>query len=469
MEKTLLQEPDLLEQVKLFFDEGAGATGLKPEILEYIKKSDSVLTFKLPLRRDDGTLEILEAYRVHHSYHNMPCKGGIRLSSDLTARTVEAMAILTTIKMGICDIPFGGAFGGVKCDSSKYSENEQEKIIRRYTLELSRKGVIGPGIDVPEPDLHTTEKMMGWMKDTYQVLYGNKDINATAICTGKPESQGGIEGREEAWGLGVFHGVKEFLNLSSFCKKYGLAPGVGGKTIILQGLGKIGYWTGKFFVEAGAKIVGIVLHNSAAYNPEGLDYNETVAYYKEKGTLKGYNNGKSSFGEDEFVKVMYKPCDIFIPAAIENSITINNVDKLHTKVVVEAANGATTFFAQKMLDSKGVAIIPDLILNVGGIVSSYFEWLKDIKHVTLGRLLKGWEKKTKEAILSLLGKIPEKASTEGPSERDIVTSALYDMLRTTVKEVSETAEAKHVTLRTACYMISIGRIYKICEEAGFVI
>ena len=457
----MLKEPDILDQVNLFFDDGADKTTLKKEHIDYMRQSSSVLTFKLPLRRDDGKLEILEAYRVHHSFHNMPCKGGIRLSPDLNPRVIEAMAFLTTIKMGLCDIPFGGSFGGIKCDPNKYTENEIERIIRRYTLELSKRGFIGPGIDAPEPDLHTTEQMMGWVKDTYQVLYGNRDINAAAVCTGKPESQGGIEGREEAWGMGVCRGVQEFFNLDAFTKKYNLKPGLGGKT---------GYWTGKYFVDAGAKIIGVILHDSAVYNPAGINFEDIVTYYKAKKTLKGYDGEKNTFNEENFMNVMYKPCDILIPAAIERAITINNVDKLQTKVVVEAANGATTYFAQKMLDSKGVAVIPDLVLNTGGIVSSYFEWMKNIKHVKLGRLLKGWEKKTKEAILALLGKKPEKETeVEGPSERDIVTTALEDVLRTTIKEVVGVAHAKNVSLRNACYMIAIGRIGKIYDDAGFII
>jgi len=468
MEKTLLNEPDLLEQVHLFFDEGADKTGIKKEYADFIKQSSTVLTFKLPLKRDNGKLEVLEAYRVHHSFHCMPCKGGIRLSPDLNAKTVEALAVLTTIKMGLCDIPFGGSFGGVKCDPSKYSENEMERIIRRYTLELSRKGVIGPGIDVPEPDLNSSEKMMGWMKDTYQILYGNKDINAAAVCTGKPASQGGIEGREEAWGRGVCHGVQAFLNIATFRKKYGLTPDLKDKTVIMQGLGKTGYWTGKYFLDAGAKIVGVIVHNSAVYDSAGINYQALVAHFREKGTLIGYDNDKNVIRDGERNDVLFKPCDILIPAAVECVININNVDKLQTKIIVEAANGATTFFAQKMLDYKGIAVIPDFVINIGGIVASYFEWLKNIKHVKLGRLIKGWEKKTNESILALFKKAPEK-TLEGPSERDIVYSALDDIITSTVKELVATAEEKKVSIRTAGYHIAISRIYKMYAEAGFVI
>lgn len=469
MEKSMLKEPDLLDQAYLFFNEAVEKTKYKKEFLDYMKQSSSMLTFKIPLKRDDGKIEMLEAYRVHHSTHYMPCKGGVRFCPDLNARSVEALALLTTIKMGLCDIPFGGAFGGIKCDPSKYSKDELERLVRRYTLELSRRGFIGPGIDVPEPDLHVTEQMMGWMKDTYQVLYGNNDINAAAVCTGKPESQGGIEGRQEIWGMGIAHGIQEFLNLSAFTRKYKLAPGLAGKTIILQGLGKVGYWTGKHCVEAGAKIIGIIHRSAAVYDPDGLNFDDVANYCRGEESLRSYKGAKFVFGEEDYINVMYKPCDILISAAVEKIININNVDMLNTKIIAEGATGATTFFAQKMLDSKGVAVIPDLVLNIGGVVGSYLEWLKGIKHVKLGRLIKGLEKKTKESILELMKVAVPEANVKGPSERDIVNTALDDTLRYTIKEVLETAQEKNVSLRSACYIIAITRTYKIYEEAGFVI
>jgi len=471
MEKTTcLHEPDILDQVTMFFDEFAAKAGIKKESLEYMKASAAVLSFKIPLRRDNGTLEVLEGYRVHHSFHQMPCKGGIRLSPDLNARTAEAMALLTTIQMGVSDIPFGGAFGGVRCDPKKYTPNEIEKIIRRYTLELSRRQFIGPGIDAPEPDIHVNEQMMAWVKDTYQVLYGNKDINAAAVCTGKPASQGGIEGHNEAWGLGVVHGINQFLSQDAFVKKHGLKPGLAGKTVILQGLGRVGFWTGKYLEDAGAKIIGLIVRNTAIYNPEGLNFSEAAQYYKSKKTFNGYDSDKHVVKEADVECVMYKPCDILIPAAVEKAININNVDKLNAKIIAEAANGAITFFAHKLLDSKNIAVIPDLVLNTGGIVCSYFEWLKNIKHVKLGRLLKGWEKKSKEAILGFLGKKPEKeADVAGPSEKDIVFSALEDILKSTIKELIATCEKNNVTLRAACYMTAIKRINMTYQDAGFVL
>lgn len=472
MEKiSVLKEPDLLDQVHLFFDNAAEKTEIKKEYLAFIKKASSILTFKLPLQRDNGEFEMLEAYRVHHSFHNAPCKGGLRLSADLDARKVEALALITSVKMGLCDIPFGGSFGGVKCDPKKYTPNEIEKIIRRYTLELSQRGFIGPGIDVPEPDLHVNMQMMSWVKSTYQLLYGNHDINAAAVCTGKAPSQGGIEGGEGQWGKGVCHGVETFLSLPGFSDRYDIKPGLSGKTVIFLGYGKVAYWSARYMVEAGCKIVGIVTLTSAIYDPAGLDFDSLSKYYIQHKTFKGYDGGKNVYeSEDHLEEVLYMPCDILVQASVEGRININNVDKLKTKIVVEAICGATTYFAQKILDSKKIAVIPDLILNVGWTVSSYFEWLKNIEHVKLGRLVKGWEKSNKEAILSLVGKKPGKpGDVEGGSEEDIVNAALVDVLKQTIKEVDKLCEEKGISYRTAAYVIGFNRIYSMYKEAGFLI
>lgn len=469
-ETSILKEPDLLDQVHLYFDNAAEKSTVKKEYLAFVKKSSSVLTFKLPLLRDNGEFEILEAYRVHHSCHRTPCKGGFRLSADLNARMVEALAIMTSIKMGLCDIPFGGSFGGVRCDPKRYSANELERIVRRYTLELAQRDFIGPAIDVPEPDLHVTTAMMSWMKDTYQVLYGNRDINARAVCTGKLPSQGGVKGSESSWGKGVGNGIEAFLNLPSFSETYDIKPGLNGKTVIFLGFGNVAYWTGQHIMAAGAKLIGVVGRKSAVYDPAGIDFEDLMKYYREKKTFEGYKDGKNSYGEGNSHEVLYKPCDILIQASVEGNININNVDKLRAKILVEAINGSTTYFAQKMLDSKGIAVLPDLILNVGWAICSYFEWLKNIEHVRLGRLQKGWEKSNKETILALVGKKPEKAAdVEGGSEEDIVNAAIVDVLKQTIKEVAKVAQEQKVSYRTAGYLIGLKRISSVYKEAGFLL
>lgn len=470
MKEACLKEPDLLEQIRSFYDDAIKDSEKDKKYGAYIKESGAILTFKLPLKRDNGELEILEAYRVHHSYHQLPVKGGYRMSADLSPKLVEALAMLSTIKMGVCDIPFGGAYGGVKCNPKLYSAAELEKITRRYTIELSRKGIIGPAIDVPEPDIGTDAKDMAYMKDTYQMLYGNKDINSSAICTGKPPSQGGIEGNDEAWGLSIAHGIQEFLNIEGFCKKYGLTPGLKDKEVILEGLGRRGYWAGKFLIAAGAKIIGIVMSKCGIYSPEGLDFQDAADYYKKNKSFASYTKAKEVLPEATKETIMFKPCDIFIPAQKEMLITINNVDKIKAKLIAEAANGAITYYAQKMLEYKGIPIIPDLILNTGGLAVSYFEWIKNMKHVKLGRLLKGWEKETKCGILRLLGKEEEyKGSKEGPTEKDIVYSAIDDMLHDVVQEVYKMSLEKGISFRTAGYKIAIARIHRMYDDAGFLI
>lgn len=469
MDKTQLQEPGLLQQIKLFYDDAAKEVDTKrKEIVSYIRESNSIFKFKLTIVRDNGTIETLDAYRVHHSCHNLPCKGGFRLAPDLCPDNAEALAFLTTMKMGVCDIPFGGSCGGVKCNPKDYSQNELERITRRYTLELSRKGLIGPSIDVPEPDIGSDAQTMAYMKDTFQVLYGNREINAAAVCTGKPISQGGIAGREEAWGLSVSHGIQEFLSQDAFCKKYNLTAGLKDKTVILQGLGKMGYWSGKFIAQAGAKIVGIMVKDSGVYDAAGLDFEDVAAYHKVKHSLADYPKAKEKFSGKASEEVIFKPCDILVPAAVEQTININNVDKIQAKMIAEAANGPTTYYAQKMLDYKGIAVIPDFILYTGGIVVSYFEWLKDIKHVTLGRLLKGWEKKTRSGFLKLAGK-ETKEKGEELTEQEIVYTAIDDILRDAIKQVCEVAHTKNISLRTAGYKIAIERIQKVYEDAGFLI
>lgn len=474
--KGTLQEFDLLDQVNLFYEEAAKSSGIDPNFIQFLKNPNTVVSFKVPIILDNGKLETLQGFRVQHSYHAMPCKGGVRFAPNLTERDVQALAALMTFKTSLVDIPFGGSSGGVRCDPKKYSPKELEKITRRYTMELARKGLISPSMDVPDPDMGTNAQTMAWMKDTYQTLYGNKDINAAAICTGKPASQGGIDGMDEAWGLGVFSGIQTLLSMDSFCDKYNIEKGIKGKSVIVQGFGKLGYFTAKFFAEAGAKIIGISVSEYGIYDEKGIDFNDLVLYMKGNNkSIKGYSKAEKVFvTPDQIASLLSYPCDILIPAAVESSININNVDKIHAKLIAEAANGPTTFYAQKILDYKGIPVVPDIILNTGGLAVSYFEWIKNIKHVTLGRLIKGWEKQTKEAIVSLLDKktmeaFKEKEGTEGPSERDIVNTALEEMMRSTIKEVCEVSEKNKVSMRSASYLIGINRIHKIYKEAGFTI
>jgi glutamate dehydrogenase (NAD(P)+) len=212
------EEPRFLEMVKLHFENGARHAKVDRAMLDVIRECNAVVRFNVPLRRDNGELEVVTCYRAQHSHHRLPVKGGTRYALNMDLQECEALAALMTFKLSVHDIPFGGAKGGIRIDPKKYSERELEQITRRYTLELAKKGFIGPGIDVPGPDMGTNQQTMTWMKDTYSTVYGEKDINAEAVTTGKYLNQGGIDGRVESTGLGVYYGLRTLLNDESFVK-----------------------------------------------------------------------------------------------------------------------------------------------------------------------------------------------------------------------------------------------------------
>lgn len=293
-----------------------------------------------------------------------------------------------TLKLSVHNIPYGGAKGGVKIDPKKYSERELLRVTRRYTLELAKKNFIGAGIDVPGPDLGTNEQIMNCMKDTYSTLYGEKDVNSVGCVTGKAVSQGGIEGRTESTGLGVFYGIRELCNNESMAEKYGYEIGVEDKTFIVQGLGNVGYYASKFLTESGAKLTGVVEWNSSVYNEDGLNLDELVAYRNKHKTLAGFPNAESFSNNEDFNSVITYPCDILIPAAVERTINISNADKLQCKILGEAANGPTTVGGNEILEKRNILVIPDLVLNAGGVTVSYFEWLKNLEHKQLGLLIR---------------------------------------------------------------------------------
>lgn len=309
-----------MEQVELFFNRAASKTGISEDYLKLIRTCDNVIRFEIPIRRDNGDLEIVTCYRAQHKHHKLPVKGGTRYDPDIDLQEAMALASLMTFKLTIADVPFGGAKGGVKIDPKKYSQRELEKITRRYTMELAKKGFIGPQIDCLGPDLGTNEQIMTWIKDTYVHMYGENNINAEGCATGKFPSQGGIQGRTESTGLGIYYCVKQLLDLESFIEKSQLTEtGVNGKTVIVQGFGAVGYWAAKFLQKDGAKIVGIVEYNSAVYNPKGVDVDAARLHMQSRGTLLGFTQGAEETELDP-ASFMEKECDILIPAAKEKAI-----------------------------------------------------------------------------------------------------------------------------------------------------
>lgn len=429
-----------------------------------IRTCDNIIRFSIPIRRDSGVIETITCYRAQHKHHKLPVKGGTRYAADIDLQEVMALASLMTFKLTIADVPFGGAKGGVKIDPKKYSEREIEVITRRYTMELAKKGFIGPQIDCLGPDLGTNEQIMTWIKDTYVKMHGETNINAEGCATGKFPSQGGIEGRTESTGLGVYYCIKQLLSMDSFIEKSGLeTAGIAGKTVVVQGFGAVGYWAAKFLQQDGAKIVGVVEYNSAIYNPNGLNVDDVKNHMIQRGTLKGFSRATEETELDP-MEFMEKECDILIPAAKEKAINRDNVANINCKIVVEGANGPTTFFAEEELSKRGIITVPDMLANGGGVTCSYFEWLKNLDHIAPGRMTKKYAEKQNLKILETMGyKIPKTSphmkNLEGAREIDIVYSGLEEIMNDATKVHWEYAVSNNLNFRDACLGKAISKVH----------
>lgn len=312
------QEPRFLEQVKLFYNNAASKTGITQEKLDHIKACQSLVRFNIPLRRDDGSLQTITCYRAQHCTYKLPVKGGTRYAEGIDLQEVEALASLMTFKLAIADVPFGGAKGGVKIDPKKYSQGEVERVTRKYTMELIKKGFIGAQVDCLGPDMGTNEQVMTWIKDTYKNVRGETDINAEGCCTGKFLSQGGIAGRAESTGLGVYYCTRTLLDTESFVKKCGLSTlGIKGKTFIVQGFGAVGYWASKFIEKDGGIITTVVEYNSAIHNPKGLDVQDVKDWMIKHGSLADYPKAEKRITEKPARFLTEFAADCMIPAATE--------------------------------------------------------------------------------------------------------------------------------------------------------
>jgi glutamate dehydrogenase (NAD(P)+) len=452
------------------FDKASVYTRFEKGILEQIKACNSVYRMKFPVRIGDN-VEVIEAYRVQHSHHKLPCKGGIRYSMDVNQDEVMALAALMTYKCAIVNVPFGGAKGGIKIDPKRYTPFELEKITRRYASELVKKNFIGAGIDVPAPDYGTGAREMSWIADTFATLNPG-DINALGCVTGKPVSQGGVNGRTEATGLGIFYGVREVVNIAEDMKKLGLDPGIEGKRVIVQGLGNVGYHAAKFFAEAGAIIVGLAEYEGGIYSEKGLNLEDVVAHRKSTGSILGFAGAtdiKNSFD------TMEMDCDILIPAALEAVITAENAPRIKAKIIGEGANGPLTPDADIILNAKGVIVVPDMYLNAGGVTVSYFEWLKNLSHVRFGRLDKRFSENQNTSILqsfeNLVGKkitdVERRQIMHGPDEIDLVYSGLEDTMIGSYHEIRESLLSSGAEdLRTAAFVVSINKVGVAYEQLG---
>jgi len=467
----LQRENSFFDDVLKYFDHAAQFVKTTPGILDQIKYCNSVYRIKFPIKVKGG-YEVIEGYRVEHSHHKLPTKGGIRYSEHVNQDEVMALAALMTYKCAIVDVPFGGAKGGVKINPRKYGEEELERITRRYTSELIKKNFIGPGIDVPAPDYGTGEREMGWIVDTYNTFNMN-ELNALGCVTGKPVGQGGIRGRREATGLGVFYGIRQYLSDEGRAKALGLTTGIKGKKVVVQGLGNVGYHAAKFFFEAGAIIVGLGEWNSAVTNTKGINPDEAFEYFKKHSTLDGLKGTKTLKVNTDVLEV---ECDILIPAALENQINKDNANSIKTKLIGEAANGPVTPEAEQVLLKKKVVIIPDIYLNAGGVTVSYFEWLKNLSHVRFGRMEKRYQQNLNNNLLDVIESSTGKKVTNnqrkmldhGADEIDLVYSGLEETMIDSLEQIIKTMkENKKITdLRTAAFVTAINKIVVSYEKLG---
>ena len=467
-----MSETGFFDQVNQNFDRAAAYTKHDKNLLEQIKVCNSVYHMAFPIEKDDGSIEVIHAWRAEHSQHKLPTKGGIRYAPDVHEEEVMALAALMTYKCAIVDVPYGGAKGGIKIDPRQYSVEELERITRRYTHELVKKNFIGPGIDVPAPDYGTGEREMAWIVDTYAALHPG-DLDAIGCVTGKPIAQGGVNGRREATGRGLFFAIREACSHAEDMKALGLSTGLEGKRVVVQGLGNVGYHAAKFCREAGAILIAIAEREGAIMNPKGLHEEEVFQHRKGGASILTFPGATALPGTAAALEL---DCDILIPAALENQFTAENAPRVRAKIILEGANGPTTPDADPIFRQKGVMVIPDIYANAGGVTVSYFEWLKNLSHVRFGRMSKRHEEANERQMIKAIETATGTTFTEaqrtalvkGPDELDLVNSGLEETMITAYNGLRETRKQHPEVpdLRTAAFLTAIHKVARSYMDLG---
>ncbi|MBI3298932.1 MAG: Glu/Leu/Phe/Val dehydrogenase [Elusimicrobia bacterium] len=459
------------ENVMLAIERAGALTDVPKGLLDQIKVSNVVVKINFPVRTSRG-YEVISGWRVQHSHHKLPAKGGIRYSPLGDQEEVEALAALMTFKCAIVDVPFGGAKGAIKIDRRNYTEEELERITRRYTAELIKRNCIGPAIDVPAPDYGTGAKEMAWIADTYAAFHGN-DINALGCVTGKPLTQGGIRGRVEATGRGLAFGLTEACRHAEDMAKLGLQPGLAGKSVVVQGFGNVGYHAARYLAEAGCRVIGVIEWDGAIYDPAGIDIVALDEYRKGTRSITGYPHGTWLTDPKAALEL---ECDILVPSALENQITAENAPRIKARIIAEGANGPTTIAAEDILNARGIMVVPDLYLNAGGVTVSYFEWLKNLSHVRFGRMDKRFEATAYDRLLGAIESTTGKRFTaaerlslaHGADEIDLVNSGLEDTMIGAFQQIRETKlrDPRIKDLRTAAFVGAIQKVATTYLELG---
>jgi len=419
MANAAANEFNIYESAEARFEEAAKRLGLEPDLYKYLRYPNKEITVYIPVTLDNGRLEVFVGYRVHHSIVRGPCKGGIRFDKNVSLDEVRALAAWMTWKCAVVNIPFGGAKGGVICDPSKLSQGEIERITRRYTAELSEW--IGPERDVPAPDLGTNEQTMAWVMDTYSM---HARHTTTAVVTGKPLDLGGSRGRREATGRGCLMVCDRAIARLGMKREQ--------TRVIIQGFGNVGSMAAMLMHHAGYKIIGAADVYGALYNEKGFDVPKLIEWVTvHKKPLPEFPAGGTKFSSQE---ILFQPCDLLIPAAVENQITTQNANRVQAKILCEGANGPTTSAADKIIDEKGIFVIPDILANAGGVSVSYFEWVQD-------RMGFFWRENE-------------------------VNERLRDIMESSFDEVVRYAETHGVNNRIAAYMLAIDRVAVALKHRG---
>lgn len=460
-----------LESVNRYFERAARTTNYDEGLLSQIKACNSVYSFSFPVRGENG-YEVIKAWRAEHSHHKLPVKGGIRYSEDASEDEVIALATLMTYKCAVVDVPFGGAKGAIQINPKKFSKEELERITRRYTTELIKKNFIGPAVDVPAPDYGTGAREMAWIADTY-LAFHPEQIDALGCVTGKSVPQGGIRGRTEATGLGVFYGLREACSFAEDMRELGLEKGIEGKRVVVQGLGNVGYHAAKFCWEGGALLVGVTEFEGAIHKPDGIDLEKLMAHRKETGSILDFEGATNLPRREDGLEL---ECDILIPAALENQITSENAPRIKAKIIGEGANGPITAAAEDILQEMGVMVLPDIYVNAGGVTVSYFEWLKNLSHVRFGRMEKRFEQAAFDRIIKFvegetgrnLSEDERRMVARGADEADLVYSGLEETMSVAYSQIREILKQKKDigTLRTAAFVNAIDKIALCYYELG---
>lgn len=393
---------------------------LDPNIHEKLKYPKRTLIVSIPIRLDNGSIKTFTGYRVQHSLERGPAKGGIRYHPDVDLDEVTALAMWMTWKCAVVNIPYGGAKGGVVCDPHAVSLTELERITRRYISEIGI--IIGPEKDIPAPDLGTNPQVMAWIMDTFSMNVGH---SVPGVVTGKPLDIGGSLGRFEATGRGVVYITEQVC-------KY-LKVDLGHSTIAVQGFGNVGSNAARIFYREGKKVVAVSDVKSGIYNPKGIDINALVKYRWEKKTIEGFP-GTKTISNKELLEL---PCDILVPAAIENQITSENAGRIKAKIIVEGANGPTTPEADRILQDRGIFVVPDILANAGGVTVSYFEWVQSLQEYF-------WKEDEVNKKLN-----------------DIMTDAFKSVIKMMEKYKSE-----KIDMRTAAMMVAVSRVAEAARLRG---